>query len=150
MRRQLVLAALAFALSLAIAMQLATSQVMGNVISADVDIHPNALQLKEGGCGNWITAHIDLPRDYDVNNIDISSVTLEVMGGHVSVSKHVVEGRGLMVKFDRAMVIGCLWSMVGHMSPRVKQEVSLTVVGNLYNGDAFEGSDTIEVFYTNL
>lgn len=149
MRKHIVLIALAFMLSLAIWIQFVTSQVQANIISADVDIHPNALQLKEGGCGNWITAHIDLPEDYDVNNIDISSVALEVLGGQVSVSKHNVHGDVLMVKFDRAMVIGYLWSMVGHMSPRVKYEATLTIVGNLYDGDAFEGSDTIEVFYTH-
>ncbi len=130
-------------------MQFVTSQVRADIISADVDIDPDALQLKEAGNGKWITAYIDLPQDYDVNNIDISSVTLEVLGGHVSVSKHDIQGTGLMVKFDRAMVIGYLWSMVGHMSPHVKQEATLTVLGNLYEGDAFEGSDTIDVFYTH-
>jgi hypothetical protein len=149
MRKHIVLIALAILLSLAIGMQFVTSQVHANVISADVDIDPDALQLKEEGYGKWITAYIDLPQDYDVNNINISSVTLGVLGGQVSVSKYDVQGDVLMVKFDRAIVISFLWSMVVHMSPRVKQELSLTVVGNLYDGDAFEGSDTIKVFYTH-
>jgi hypothetical protein len=149
MRKHIVLIALAILLSLAIGMQFVTSQVHANVISADVDIDPDALQLKEDGYGKWITAYIDLPQDYDVNNINISSVTLGVLGGQVSVSKYDVQGDVLMVKFDRAIVISFLWSMVVHMSPRVKQELSLTVVGNLYDGDAFEGSDTIKVFYTH-
>lgn len=149
MRKQMVFIALAFVLSLAIWMQFVTSQVRANVISADVDFDPDALQLREDGYGRWITAYVSLPQDYDVNNVNISSVTLEVLGGHVSVSKYDVQGKVLMLKFDRAMVIGYLWSMVGHMSPRVKHEATLTVVGNLYEGNAFEGSDTIEVFYTH-
>lgn len=149
MRKHILLIALVILLSLAIGMQFVTSQVQANMISADVDIDPNALQLKETGYGRWITAYVDLPDDYDVNNINISSVTLEVLGGHVSVSMYDVQGDMLMVKFDRAIVISFLWSMVGHMSPHVKQDATLTVVGNLNNGDSFEGSDTIEVFCTH-
>jgi uncharacterized membrane protein len=123
---------------------------MADVIAADVNIDPDSLLLKEHGVGNWITAYIKLPEEYDVKDIDVASVTLDVLGHHVLVSKYNIQGEVLMVKFDRALVISFLWSMIEHMSPRVKQEVTLKVTGNLYEGDAFEGSDTIRVFFTKL
>ncbi|TET18898.1 hypothetical protein E3J74_08955 [Candidatus Bathyarchaeota archaeon] len=149
MRKHTILTALALTFSLIIGIQLVITQVRANGIIADVDIKPNSLLLKEGGHGKWITAHIWFSEeDYDVNNIDISSVTLEVMGGHVPVSRYNIEGNILMVKFDRGMVIGFLWSMIQHMSPRVKSEVTFKVTGNLNGGNPFEGSDKIRVFFT--
>ncbi len=136
--------------SLIISIPFITTQVRAYAITADVNIDPDSLLLKEAGYGNWITVYIGLPEGYDVNNINVSSVVLEVMGYNVFVSKYDVQGDVLMVKFDRGEVINLLWSMIEHMSPHVKQEVTLTVTGNLYNGDSFEGSDTIKVFYTHL
>jgi len=149
MRKHTVLTALALTFSLIIWTQLVTSKVGANVIQANVDITPNSLLLKNGGCGRWITAHIELPNGYDVDNINVSSVTLKVNGNNVSVSMHRIQGKRLMVKFDRASVIRFLWPTIDHMSPRVKQDATLTVTGK-YNGDVFEGSDTIRVFYTHL
>lgn len=151
MRKHTVLTALALTFSLIVGIQLVITQVKANVIPANVDIRPNSLLLKEGGYGKWITAHIWFSEeDYDVNNIDISSVTLEVMGGHVPVSRYNIKGNVLMVKFDRAMVIDFLWPMIQHMAPHVKHEVPLKVMGNLYDHNTFEGIDTIQVFYTHL
>jgi len=149
MRKHTALMALAFTFSLIIWIQLVTTQVGANGIPADVDITPDALLLKEGGCGTWITAHIGLPKGYDVSNIDVSSVTLKVNGNNVSASMCKIQGKKLMVKFDRATVIELLRSIIGHMSPRVKQDVTLAVIGK-YNGDVFGGTDTIRVFYTQL
>lgn len=127
-----------------------TTQVRAYTITADVNIDPDSLLLKEDGHGKWMTVYIELPDGYDVNNVNVSSVVLRVMGYNVLVSKYDVQGDVLMVKFDRGEVINFLWSMIEHMSPRVKQEVTLIVMGSLYNGDSFEGSDTIRVFYTHL
>jgi len=149
MRKHMVLAALVLALSLLIGIQLVTTQVRGNVIQADVNIDPDSLLLTEDGHGKWITAYIGLPENYDVNNINVSSVSLEVMGILVSKSKHDIQANVLMVKFDRTEVISILWSMVEHMSPHVKQEVTLKVTGTLVSGEPFGGSDTIRVFFTH-
>ena len=148
MRKHVVLIVLALAFSLTILTQFVTTQVSANGIKADVDIDPDSLLLKEEGYGKWITAYIGLPEGYDVNNINVSSVTLEVMGGHVSVSMHDIQENKLMVKFDRTMVINWLWSMIEHMSPHVKEEVTLEVTGKLDDGLTFRGSDTIRVFFT--
>lgn len=147
MRKLVVLTVLVLALSLIVWTQFVTS-VSANVIPANVNINPDALLLKEGGHGNWITANIGLPEGYDIDGINVSSVTLEVMGAHVPVSMYETQGNKLMVKFDRSLVISLLWPMTGHMSPHAKQEVTLEVAGTLLDGNAFRGSDTIRVFFT--
>jgi len=149
MRKHAFIIVLGFAFSLLIWVQLATTQVSANVIQANVNIDPDSLLLKEDGHGKWITAYIGLPENYDVNNINVSSVTLEVMGVLVPKSKHDIQANVLMVKFDRTAVSSVLWSMVEHMSPHVKQEVTLKVTGTLLSGEPFGGSDTIRVFYTD-
>lgn len=149
MRKHTILTALALTFSLIIGIQLVTTQVRANAIPADVNINPVVLLLKNGGVGKWITAYIELPNGYDVNNINVSSVTLKVNGNNVPASMCRIQGERLMVKFDRASVIRFLWPMIDHMSPRVKQDATLTVTGK-YNGDVFEGSDTIKVIYTHL
>lgn len=150
MRKHKVLMTLALAFSLIILTQLVTTQVRANTIPADVNIDPDSLLLKEEGYGKWITAYIGLPKDYNVNNIDVSSVTLEVIGIPVWVSMYDIQGNKLMVKFDRAMVTSWLWSMIDHMSLHVKEKgpLELEVTGELDDGTTFRGKDTIRVFFT--
>jgi hypothetical protein len=45
-----------------------------SVITATIDIEPNVLNLS--GLGKWITAYIELQEDYNVNNINVSSISL--------------------------------------------------------------------------
>jgi hypothetical protein len=97
-----------------------------------------------------MTVHVVLPGDYNVTNINMSSITLDVMGGQIPASRCEIQEDRLMVKFDRTITINLLWPMIEHMSPHVKYEVTLTVTGHLNNDETFKGSDTIKVFYTKL
>jgi len=101
-------------------------------IVAVVDVEPRTLNSKSRG--KWITVHIELPDDYSVSDIDISTVKLN---GEFSAELHPTEDRisDLMVKFDRAKVMALL--SVG--------EATLTITGEV-NGIPFEGSDIIRVF----
>ncbi len=99
------------------------------VIPATIDINPDTLNLKSGG--KWITCYIELPEGYDVENINIDTISLN---GLATEWADVQEGV-LMVKFDRQAV----QAMVS-----VGDEVELTVTGEVC-GVAFEGSDTIRV-----
>ena len=147
MRKYTVLMVLALAFSLIIG-TLVSPSVRANVIQAEVNIDPDSLLLEERNHGRWITAYIGLPEGYDVNDIDVLSVTLQVLGVGVSGSRDDIQGNVLMVKFDRVFVRNILLSMTEHMSPHVKEEVTLEVIGTLYDGDTFRGSDTIKVFFT--
>lgn len=158
MRKHTVLTALALVFSLIVGIQFVTNQARANGIEVDMHIQPDALLLKDDGYGKWITAIIRLPKGYDVNDINMSSVTFSVwvegIKKNVSWSTYKIQGNILTVRFDRALVISEIiyWfePISVHMSPRVKQEVALEVAGEFYGGEAFGGSDTIKVFYTHL
>jgi len=150
MRKHTVLTTLALAFSLIILTQFATTQVRANEITANLNIDPDSMLLTEEGFGMWITAYIGLPEGYNVNNIIVSSVTLNVLGKPFGVSMSDIKGDKLMVKFDRVMVTRWLWSMSDHMTLHIREKgpLDLEATGKLDDGTTFRGSDTITVFFT--
>ncbi len=114
-------------------------------IPATIDIDPDTLNLKSNG--KWITACIELPQGYDVENINISSVELnDAVPAEADLKYGFVkdpeikdrDGDGLpelMVKFDRAAVQALV---------RPGDNVVLTVTGN-WHAVMFKGSDGIRV-----
>ena len=110
-----------------------------DVIEAEIDIDPDTLNLK--GKGIWITAYIELPENYDVNDIDVNIILLN---GEVSAESKpteiddydIDEIPDLMVKFDKSDVCEIL---------ETGNEVEITITGELIDGTQFEGSDTIRV-----
>ena len=96
--------------------------------------------LKLNGHGKWISAFIELPDGYDVNDIDVGTVSLN---GAIPAESHPVEigdndrdgVPDLMVKFDRVAVQRIV-------SPG--EEVAIEVCGSLGELD-FCGTDLIRV-----
>jgi hypothetical protein len=113
-------------------------------ITAIVNIDPDILNLKSNG--EEITGYIELTEEYDVNNINVSTVMLngtfpaELQPSEVG--DH--DGNGvldLMVKFNRTEVSNYICDVQNIQYGNV----TLTIKGELYNGTTFEGSDTITV-----
>ena len=108
-------------------------------IEASLDIAPNVLNMKSKG--KWITAYIELPEGYDVDDIDIGSVMLN---GTVMAELHptVVEDHNdngipdIMVKFSREMV-------QDNLIPG--DEVEIEVTGELLSKISFTCTETIRV-----
>ena len=117
-----------------------TIKLWGGLVSATVDIDPDELNLNARG--KWITAYIELPSGYDVNDIDINNVELCYGTNCVKaelkptkIGDHDLNGvDDLMVKFDRATVAG--WLQQGDIP-------TFTLTGITVGGICFEGSDTI-------
>jgi len=117
-------------------------------IAATVDIDPDT--LNPGSQGNFVTAYIELPEGWDVVEIDVSTVTLEVVGVDGSVpaapSPTAVgdeDEDGIpdrMVKFNREAVVALLDGWTGDITFRVKGEVS---------GSAFAGTDSITLLQSD-
>ncbi len=107
-------------------------------IQATIDIDPNKLNLKSKS--KHITAYIELPEDYDIGDIDASSVYLDGVQAEVrptEIGDHDNDGIGdLMVKFDWATVQNNLG--IG--------STTLAVTGTLNDSTPFEGADTVTVF----
>ncbi|UCE35943.1 MAG: SBBP repeat-containing protein [Thermoplasmata archaeon] len=96
-----------------------------------IDIDPDTLNLKSKG--RWITAYITLNSPYEVDEIDINTMTLE---DTIPAEWGDIQNDTLMVKFDRSEVEDML-------SPGT---YNLKVTGKLTDGTEFEGySDEIRV-----
>jgi hypothetical protein len=108
------------------------------VVSAVVDIKPDTLNLKSKG--NWITAYIELPDGYDVNDINISTVLLNYVipaeSSPTEVGDYDNDGiPDIMIKFDR--------SDVEDYIDIPMNSVTLIITGYLITSELFEGSDII-------
>ena len=106
-------------------------------LEATVDIDPDTLNLKSNG--QWITAYITLPEGYGVEDIDSETVCLDEIP---AVWSEIQDGV-FMAKFDRATVRSILTDLPDCDGGIKFQEFTLTVRGQLLNGQPFEGSDTI-------
>jgi hypothetical protein len=95
--------------------------------------------LKSQSDKNAVTAIIDLPRGRGENQIDVSTVKLNINGTLISAQLPGPKEKffAFMVKFDRQQVIGALNGLNG--------KVAVTVTGALKNGAQFTGKDTITV-----
>jgi len=119
-----------------------------SVINATVDTNPHALNLRSRG--RWITAYIELPEDYDVSDINVSTIllndTIPAEVHPVGIGDYDEDGiPDLMVKFNRAEVISYILANV-NMKERFIT-ITLTVTGRLNDGTPFQGSDTIRILY---
>lgn len=123
-------------------------------ILATINIDPDTLNLKSQG--EWITAYIELPGSYDVNEIVVSTVKLITPSGdEVVVDSSAPTTVGdydsngipdLMVKFDRATIVEYLGTVdTVNDGTGIDEYVELTITGELTGGMLFEGSDTVRV-----
>jgi len=117
---------------------------------ATVDIDPDTLNLKSKG--KWITCYIELPKGYDVSDIDRTTIllngTIPVASFWVDkplesvVGDHDDDGiPDLMVKFSRTEVS----EYIHYVKGITYGDVTLTITGELYDGSLFEGSDVIRI-----
>lgn len=118
---------------------IASAQVIPDEIQATIDIDPDTLNLNSKG--KWITCYIELPEDYDVEDIDVSTIKLndQVPAESRPTGIGDCDDDGiaeLMVKFDRSAVQEIL---------EAGNEVEITLTGELEDDTKFEGSDTVRV-----
>lgn len=118
------------------------------VITASADITPDTLNLKSKG--KWITCYIELPEEYDANNIDMPTI---IINGTIPVDSSAPTEIGdydldgtldAMVKFERNSVVEWLRATDIHDGTEKSTLVVIQVTGEV-SGIAFEGFDTIKI-----
>jgi len=121
-----------------------------SVINATVDVNPKALNLRSRG--KWITAYIELPEGYNIQDINASTVmlndTISAEPKPIAVGDHDGDGiLDLMVKFDKASVISYILTNVNitRLFKGRFMTIALTVTGKLNDGTPFQGSTTIRL-----
>jgi len=112
-------------------------------ISATVDIKPDTLNKDSKSDKSAVTVYIELPSGFDVNDIDVSTITLSTSKGSIKAQLSPTkvgdyDSDGIldrMVKFSRQAVIPLV---------DAGEKVKITISGKVA-GVAFEGSDEIRV-----
>ncbi|NWG11259.1 hypothetical protein HXY33_05880 [Candidatus Bathyarchaeota archaeon] len=112
-------------------------------IPATLDIEPDALNLKSK-C-KWLTSYIEFPEGYNVNDINVSTITLNntvtAELEPVVVGDYDNDGvASLMLKFNMTQIIAYICDHVDLRRRYVT--VTLVVRGYLNDGTPFQGSDT--------
>ena len=122
------------------------------VIFATTDVNPDALNLKSKG--KWITAYVQLPEEYNPEDIDASTILLNETIQPVldpkydfvtNSSEYIVDHNGdgileRMVKFNRTEVASWICNILGIQYGNV----TLAITGEA-DGTSFEGTDTVKV-----
>jgi hypothetical protein len=115
-------------------------------IAATVDVTPDVLNVRSKS--TWISAYIELPLSYDVNDIDASTVMLNEtvsadLAGPMGVGDYDSDGTDdLMVSFNRTLVV----AYINLNHDGVYNESMVFVVGGqLTGGMPFEGKDNVQV-----
>jgi len=117
-----------------------------SLIPATIDIDPDTLNLRSRG--KWITCYIELPEDYNVRDIDVSTIKLNdticAQPRPIAIGDYDNDTiPDLMVKFNRTEVISYILANVD-ITERF-MTITLTVTGKLNDGTPFQGSDTIRI-----
>ncbi len=120
-----------------------TFNVQVGVLKARIKIMPDTINLKSKSDKNAITAIIDLPYGRGENQIDVSTVKLNINGTSISAKLPGPKEKScaFIVKFDRQQVISALTGL----SAKFPFKVIVTVTGALKDGTQFSGKDTITV-----
>jgi len=120
-----------------------------------IDIAPDILNLKSQG--RWITAYIQLPEEYNPEDIDAATILLNGTFQPIldpkydfvtNSSEYLVDydGDGVlerMVKFNRAEVASWIFDDLGIQYGNV----TLSITGELFDGTSFDGTDVIKVLF---
>ena len=119
-----------------------------STLPAIVNVEPNVLNIKSKG--KWITNYIELPKGYDVNNVDFSSIMLNdtIMvdtSAPITIGDYNEDGvSDLLVNFNRNQIIEWLSQLFFTEETISYPEVTFRITGYLKEVP-FEGYDTITI-----
>ncbi|MDH5482416.1 MAG: hypothetical protein OEY22_06015 [Candidatus Bathyarchaeota archaeon] len=121
-------------------------------ITSELNVDPDTLNLRSRG--SWITCYIELSEDYELEDINLSTIllndTILAETRPTAIGDHDEDGvPDLMLKFDRAEVESFIWDAISTTQlPEDRHlSVTLTISGELTTpeGSMLQGNDTIRV-----
>ncbi|MEM3700874.1 MAG: DUF4114 domain-containing protein [Candidatus Bathyarchaeia archaeon] len=116
-------------------------------VNVRVRFCPRTLNLKSRG--RWITAIVRVPKEYNVSDVDVSSITLN--GTVPADQRHYAICKRwnlIVLKFNRTEVIDLIKESLNEMASNKKSvKVSLTLAGKFFDGTPFQGTDKIRVIH---
>jgi len=125
-------------------------ETLSLAITCTVSIDPDTLNLRSKG--KWITAYIELPEGYDVNDINTTTImlnnTIQAELIPAAIGDYDEDGiSDLMVKFDRTAVASYIIANVNltQLYEERFMTVTLTLTGYLNDGTPFQGNTTIKI-----
>jgi parallel beta-helix repeat protein len=121
------------------------------IVAATIGMYPYALSVWSRS--KEIATYIELPEDYNVNDIHISTIMLnKTIPVDLAALSQIGDYNGdgfpdLMVKFNRARVISYILANVDitQLFEQRFMTITLTIIGKLNDGTLFSGSDTIKI-----
>jgi len=113
-------------------------------VNVNVEYCPRTLNRKSEG--RWITAFVELPKEFDADDVDVSSIMLN--GTILADKVHVEDSHLLVVKFSREEVIELIRDSLEKIGFQCDvTEVSLTLTGKFTDGQTFQGTNSIHVIH---
>ncbi|MGQ9507516.1 MAG: DUF4114 domain-containing protein [Candidatus Bathycorpusculaceae bacterium] len=116
-------------------------------VNVCVRYYPRTLNLKSRG--RWITTIVRVPKEYNVSDVDVSSILLN--GTVPADQRHFVICKCLnliVLKFNRTAVIELIKESLNETVCQKKSiKVSLTLIGKFLDGTPFQGTDKIRVIH---
>jgi|GEM_PF-3515142 len=114
-----------------------------SLIPATIDFKPDTLNIKSKANESSVTVYIELPTNYDINDIDVTTIKLYTEKGFVSAQLSPIsigdyDNDGildLMIKFPRQEIAKIL---------NIGEKILIKVIGKV-SGTLFEGMDIIKV-----
>lgn len=119
-----------------------------STVPATVNVEPNTLNLKSKG--KWITNYIELPKGYEVSDIDFTSIKLNDTitvdtSAPITIGDYNRDGvSDLLVNFNRNQIIEWLYPLSFSEETIYHPEVTFRITGAIKEV-TFEGYDTITI-----
>jgi hypothetical protein len=131
------------------------------VINVKISFNPHALNLESHG--KWLKCIIEIPKGYDVGDLDLSTIRLNNTVGIdfnapiIAINRGCEEDSQVMVRFNRAEVIELIKNALEETRDTKEncgkiniRYVTLTVTGKLSSTTSFEGKRRILTIFPNI
>jgi sugar lactone lactonase YvrE len=118
-------------------------QVFLRPLAAEITITPKTLNLASNG--RWLSARIELPMGYTPDQIDTTSISMQIGDHTIYPVAFEYQDTALIAKFERTDIADALVTYDYPEETGRFKIAYLTITGTLLDGTPFSGTDSIRV-----